>query len=121
MSNIGFLPCFSRYCHRKFPIREIYEKPSYVQKVKNLVAALLDSPDHISLRNNIGRYDIQPIRPDRKDSKAILNMCRHDDCSVVFRIDYGDNPFRIVLGLTNSGLDRNAYIFLIDTKHVHFR
>lgn len=117
MIQIGFLPCFSRYIHKKFPIKSMYERSSYVEKVKKLVSVLLDSPDQITIKEKLGSYDLQTIRPNNSEGKRIIKMCESSDCNTLLKIDYGNNPFRIVLGLSTQNKSRNAYIFIIDTKH----
>lgn len=115
MSNkVGFLPCFSRYRFKEYPPTNFYQRNSYLQKVKNLVSAFLSSPDPLTLKNNIGRYDIQTIRPNSAESKRIITLCSSPDCTI-HRIDYGDTPFRIVFGLANER--RCAYVFIVDTAH----
>lgn len=118
MPDIGFLPCFSRYNHKAYPITGCYSRSSYIDKVKVLVSAFLSSPSPLSLKENIGQ-EIQTLRPTDSESRKIINMCDSTDCSGVYRIDYGNNPFRIVFGLSNA--NRNAYIFLIDVNHNTFK
>lgn len=120
MSKIGFLPCFSRYRHKDCPIQNIYQKNSYIEKVKNLVAHLLSCPDQLALKE-LGGYDIQTVKPDSAEGKRILSICDCSDCNAILRIDYGNSPFKIILGLSNLGKSKNAYIFMIDTIHDTYR
>lgn len=113
----GFLPCFSKYKHSHFPVSKIYIKPAYVTKVKCLMSALIDSPSILDLkRNGIGK-DIQTIRPTSGESKRLIALFgfQYD----IYRIDYGDNPFRIIFGLSVD--KREAYIFAFDTSHSSYR
>ncbi len=116
MPEIGFLPCFSRYNHKEYPIKGCYSRQAYIEKVKVLVSAFLSSTDPFSLKKAIGQ-EIQVLRPVNSESKKIIKMCNSSDCGI-YRIDYGNNPFRIVFGLSNTS--RNAYIFLIDVTHNTF-
>jgi len=113
----GFLPCFSRYKHSYFPIVNIYQKASYVTKVKTLISALIDSPSILSLKQNGIGKDIQTIRPTSAESKRLISLFEFD--YDIYRIDYGDNPFRIIFGLSN--IKREAYILAIDTTHSTYR
>lgn len=114
MADIGFLPCFSRYRHKEYPVRNFYLRNSYLEKVKNLVSAFLSSTDPLKLKQNLGSYDIQTIRPISSEGVRIIKLCASPDCEI-HRIDYGNTSFKIVFGLSKN--DRNAYIFAVDTTH----
>lgn len=114
MSKVGFLPCFSRYLHKKYPVKDLYQKDALVKKLQVLVSAFISSPDQLSLKEQIGGHQIQTIRPDSQESIKIIRLCNSSDCSI-HRVDYGNTPFRIVFGLSNT--DRNAFIFMIDPNH----
>lgn len=121
MSKIGFLPCFSRYRHKDCPVENIYQKSAHIEKVRNLVSFLINCPDQLALKE-LGSYDIQTLRPtDSAESRKIFEKCDTADCNAVLRIDYGDNSFRIILGLSNVGKIKNAYIFMVDTIHNTFK
>lgn len=113
---VGFFPCFSQYIHKECPLAEIFDEASYIRRVKDLMSALIDSKSPQELHHNIGSHGVSPIRPDSRDGKKIIGMIGFPE--TLLKIDYGNNPFRIYLGL--SSVDRMAYIFLIDTKHRYF-
>lgn len=117
MADIGFLPCFSRYRHKEYPIKNFYARDSHLEKVKKLVSAFLSSTDPLRLKQNLGSYDIQTVRPDSSDGRKIIKMCASPDCEI-HRIDYGDTSFKIVFGLSKG--ERNAYIFAVDTTHATY-
>jgi len=114
----GFLPCFSHYLNREYPLEDVYSQNSYVTKAKNLLSALFDIENPYNLTRDCGvGKEIQPIRPDSAEGKRLVSQCCFPFGNL-YRIDYGDNPFRIIFGTTNS--DRRAYIFGFDTKHKSF-
>ena len=117
MAEVGFLPCFSKYRHKEYPIKDFYQKAAYVERVKNLVSAFITSTDPFALKQALGNHDIQTVRPNSSEGKRIINICASPECEI-HRIDYGNNPFRIIFGLSKN--DRNAYIFAVDTKHKTF-
>lgn len=117
MAEVGFLPCFSKYRHKEYPVKDFYQKSSYVEKAKVLVSAFITSTDPFTLKQALGNHDIQTVRPNSSEGKRIINMCASPECEI-HRIDYGNNPFRIIFGLSKN--DRNAYIFAVDTKHKTF-
>lgn len=117
MPTNGFLPCFSKYKFDNYPIQNLYAENSQVEKVKRLLSALVDTINPLELTKKYGvGKEIQTIRPDSRDGKQIIKMCSFP--YNLYRIDYGDTPFRIIFGITNE--PRIAYIFAFDTKHSTF-
>lgn len=112
MSGRGFLPCFSKYRHQDFPIENLYTRSGYVDKLKHLVSSLLDAKSPFEIKQAIGQ-EVQVIRPDDKESKRLIKLFALP-CQL-YRIDYGNTPFRILFGLSPE--NREAYIVAIDTNH----
>jgi len=116
MNAQGYLPCFSEYRHSEYPIENLYQSSSNVEKLKKLVSAFIDTPNPKDLCRSIGRHDIQPIRPDSSEGKRLIGQFSLPEN--LYRIDYGNTPFRIIFSLSNK--DRLAKILAIDTKHDTF-
>jgi hypothetical protein len=113
----GYFACFARYRNRIAPLVEIYEKPSYVRRVKTLLSEIIECRDPLELKQKIGAHEIKPIRPNsREDYKVIAAI--GDPQNTPYKIDYGDNPFRIYFSLSSA--DDLAYIYIIDTKHRYY-
>ncbi len=95
----------------------MYAESNSVEKVKRLLSALIDTenPVDLSRKNGVGK-EIQPIRPDSSEGNRLIKQCGFE--YNLYRIDYGNTPFRIIFGLSN--VDRLAYIFGIDTTHQTF-
>jgi hypothetical protein len=115
MANRGFMPCFSYYKNREYPIDSLYNNGANVEKVKNLLSCLVDSESPGALKKQIGK-DINPLRPDSQEGKRLIRQFEYH--GQLYRIDYGNTPFRIVFGLSNS--DRLAHILAIDLTHETF-
>jgi hypothetical protein len=81
------------------------------------MSALIDSNSPLSLKEKGIGKDIQTIRPNSGEGRRIIALC-HFEFTNLYRIDYGNTPFRIVFGLSNE--DRMAYIFMFDTSHETF-
>jgi hypothetical protein len=122
-NNIGFLPCFSKYRFDRYPCNEVYNSPSIVNKVKQLLAAFVDSDNpQRQLRQNygIGKGGIQAIRPD--DSKEARDLIKFFAFQYqIFRIDYGDSEFKVIFGLGKESGKRLVYILAFDVHHDTFR
>jgi len=112
----GFLPCFSKYDFRHYPIENLYCNNTAVSKVKQLVSALIDSngPEVLS-KQGIGKGGIKVIRPTSKEAIELIKSFEFP--YNIYRIDYGDTPFRIIFGLYNGNGKRIAYIFAFDMVH----
>lgn len=115
MPNRGFLPCFSLYRHQDFPIENLYAQNAYVDKLKHLVSCLIDSKSPSELKQAIGQ-EVQVIRPNYKESTKLIHLFALP-CQL-YRIDYGNTPFRILFGLSNK--PREAYIVTIDTTYATY-
>ena len=113
MAKRGFLPCFSAYLTKKYPFSDFYANDVYIGKVKILLSAFVDSTTPLELKEKLGGKMVTPIRPGDSESERILKNCQ--SVHPLYRIDYGDNPFRIVFGLSN--LEGLAYVYIIDTTH----
>lgn len=109
----GFLPCFSKYLFEHYPIDRLYEHSQFVEKVKHLLSNFIDCESPVDLKKRGVGKEIKPIRPDDRESIRIIKQCSSP--KNLFRIDYGDNPFRIIFSLSNE--DRLAHIFAFDTTH----
>ncbi|MBU0578839.1 hypothetical protein KKE34_03495 [Patescibacteria group bacterium] len=116
MPSRGFLPCFSKYRHQDFPIDNLYTKNGHISKLKHLLSCLIDSKSPLEIKQSLGR-EIQVIRPTDKESKRLISLfgltCQ------LYRIDYGNTPFRILFGLSNQ--NREAYVVAIDTNHSTYK
>ena len=110
----GFLPCFQYYCFGKYPIADLYGNRVYLDKLKKLLVSALDVQSLIELRtkHGIGR-EIRPIRPGDAESERIIEDAGYPH--QLYRIDYGDTPFRIVFGI--QPCPKLIHIVMIDTKH----
>jgi len=112
---IGFLPCFTDYLYRDYPVDRLYVKSANLKKFKDLLVALVESPDILTLKAKTGQ-EIKAIRPDddSRSYKIIIAQCKYP--RQLYRIDYGNTPFRIVFGLESEPFLK-APVFIVDTNH----
>lgn len=99
MSQRGFLPCFSKYRHKEYPIEKLYGGSGHVDKLKTLVSCFIDSNSPQSLKLAIG-HEVQTIRPDSGEGKRLISQ--FSTPHQLYRIDYGNTPFRIIFSLENG-------------------
>jgi hypothetical protein len=113
----GFFPSFSSYRHDECPLGEIFEDESHVRRVKTLLSEIIECVNPQEIKQKIGGHEIKPIRPSSAEDKRVIRIVS-DPNTTLLKIDYGNNPFRVYFGLSNS--DRTAKIYMIDTKHRYY-
>ena len=120
--RFGYLPCFSEYRFRLFPYEKLYDSPSAVAKVKQLLSAFVDSydpPRQLHQNNGIGKGGISPVRPsDSKEAHDLIKQIAYP--FQIYRIDYGDTKFRVIFGLSTAEGRRIAHVLAFDTDHKTF-
>lgn len=112
MASNGFFPCFSDYNEKQYPKENVYKQNGNLEKLKRLVSSVLECCSTQEIKQAVG-HDVTPIRPDSQEGKRLMKQF-----SVpypIYRIDYGNTPFRIVFGLFQA--DRTVRILAIDTNH----
>ena len=112
----GFLPCFSKHVDNKFTIDLFYSNQVFVGKVREFMHAIVASPNTQSLNELIhAKGGIQPIDPmGNSDDKKLCQELGWQG-SKVYRVDYGNNPYRLLFGLDN--VEKRCYILALDTTH----
>lgn len=112
----GFLPCFSKHVDEKFELEVFYGNHVFVSKVQEFMHAIVISPSTQALNQLIhAKGGIQPIDPiGNPDDKALCQSLGWQS-SKVYRVDYGDNPYRLLFGLNNQ--EKRCYILALDTTH----
>lgn len=112
----GFLPCFHLHQDSAFPLDNFYENTAFINKVEAFLSAILTSANLAELGNKISaRGGIQVIDPhgNRPDRELCQRLGWQK--GKVYRIDYGDNPYRLLFGLDSQA--RRCYILALDALH----
>lgn len=112
----GFLPCFSKHVDDKFALHAFYGNHVFVSKVQEFVRAILVSPNLQVLAQAIhAKGGIQIIDPvGNKDDRKLCQGLSWQT-SKVYRVDYGDNPYRLLFGFDND--NRRCHILALDATH----
>lgn len=112
----GFLPCFSKHVDGKFTLETFYGNKVFVGKVREFMQAILVSPSTQILNQYIhAKGGIQPIDPIGNAADRELCQSLGWQSSKVYRVDYGNNPYRLLFGLDN--VEKRCYILALDTTH----
>lgn len=109
----GFLPDFSRYLHKDYPIDDAFNNDDLINKLKDMVANLLTMVNPMwEMQSNGFCKKFEKMTP-QKD-KDFLRKCDIVDCYPYYA-SFGNNAYRIVVAIdTNT---RIAYFLALDTKH----
>lgn len=112
----GFLPCFSRHRDGHYSVETFYANPAFVSKVESFLQAIITSPTTQILKDKIHpKGGIQPIDPfGNADDKALCQKLGWQE-SKVYRVDYGNNTYRLLFGLDNA--QKRCHILALDTNH----
>jgi len=114
--QIGFLPCFSKHVDSKFAVGDFYCNSVFVTKVQEFSHAIVTAPNIPALKDKIHpKGGIQIIDPAKNKTDRDLCESLGWQTSKVYRVDYGDNAYRLLFGLNN--VDRRCYILALDTTH----
>lgn len=109
----GFLPDFSKYLFKDFPIETAYACNPAIQKLKHLVSELLTTKNPAQdLQNNGLCKKLEKMTP--QQDRKFIQKCGFVDGQLYYAA-YGRNPYRIILGIDTN--QRIAYFFAIDTTH----
>jgi hypothetical protein len=112
----GFLPCFSRHQDGKYAIDIFYGNNVFVSKLQEFAHAIIVSPTTQILAEKIhAKGGIQPIDPIGNVDDRKLCQSLGWQSSKVYRVDYGDNPYRLLFGLEN--VEKRCYVLALDTNH----
>lgn len=119
MDAMGYLPCFGKYKHKKYPISVLYRNSTFVNKTKYFLGILIECNSPLALRQAGVGKEIKTLRPgDSAEVDRVLKELEYPDTDVQ-RIDYGDNKLRIYFGFSNTY--RLAYIYAIECDHRNFK
>lgn len=114
---IGFLPCFSHYLYNKFPINDFYQNGVFVGKVALILREILTCLNPIvDLKMRTGCKSIMPVTPDSLEGRRIINLCARGE-GKLYRLDFGKNKMRVIIGLEDDGRKRLCHFFGFDAAH----
>lgn len=110
----GFLPCFSRYLEKSYPLEDFYRNRVFVNKVSNFLQKILHVSSMMDLRQQGLVKDIFKITPEQgSESRRIIASCNFEQD--LYRADWGDCPYRMIFGLDHTS--RRCYVFILDATH----
>lgn len=109
----GFLPDFSKYLFKDFPIENTYNSKPLIDKLQRLISALLTTINPAQdLQNNGLCKKIELMRP--STDKKFISKANFVEGNIYYAA-YGNNPYRIIFRIDSSS--RIAYFLALDTKH----
>lgn len=115
--HVGFLPCFSHYLYDRFPLDDFYRNSTFVTKISQVLQQLPTCNNPlVDLKQMTGCQSIMQIVPDSNEGKRIIQMCSWSD-GKIYRLDFGKNKMRVILGLYDDGKKRLCFFFGFDAEH----
>ncbi|MBQ7040485.1 hypothetical protein IJN73_00225 [Candidatus Saccharibacteria bacterium] len=109
----GFLPDFSKYLFKDYPIDDAYQNKDLITKLKNLVSELLITQNPAQdLQNNGLCKKLELMKPGI--DKKFMDKCDFPEGKIYYAA-YGKNAYRIVFGIDTN--QRIAYFFALDNCH----
>jgi hypothetical protein len=113
----GYLPCFSRYLEKEFPLDAVFDDHTIVDKLKIFLKEIVTTNVMNDLKVAGVSGDIQPIRKNSKEENRLSSICGFSE-GQLYRLDYGNNKNRILFGIDTQ--TRYCYIFAVDVTHQTF-
>lgn len=108
----GFLPDFSKYLHKHYPIERAYQNRILIGKLADLVSALFTTKNPAQDLQPAFCKKLETLSP--KQDKDFFKKCDFTEGKIYYAA-YGNNPYRIVFGIDTN--QRIAYFFALDTDH----
>ena len=111
----GFLPSFSRYLFKDYPIAEAYTNSALIEKLRRLLFELpVTINPAFELRQKQCCKKLEKFTPSDRLERAFIAKCDFPEGQIYYAA-YGDCPYRIVFGIDSN--ERIAYFFALDKNH----
>lgn len=113
----GFVPDFSCYLERYYPLDDAYEEPRLIERLGNIIRDLLfESQPIADLTGKGWCKKLEKMTPS-KDKEFFKRCSTIEEITVLslYYASFGNNGQGIVIGFDFSV--RKAYILAIDRKH----
>ncbi len=109
----GFLPDFSKYLERHYPVEAAYTVSALIDKLGKLLQALVTTQNPAQdLQNNGLCKKLEKMSPSK--DKTFFGKIDFPQGPIYYAA-FGDNPYRIVFGIDSN--TRRAYFLALITDH----
>lgn len=118
MIKMGFLPDFSLYLERHFPVEDIYKDQSFVNKLSEILKSIISEENPTFELQNSGlcsKAEKMDPRKDKEFFNKLSGIGMRSATIYPYYLSFGNNGYGIVLYLDTS--NRRAYFLALDLKH----
>lgn len=116
--KVGFVPDFSLYLDKHFPIEKVYNKPAFVEKLGNVLKELLaeDNPAfELQKKGFCNKFEKMSPSQDKDFFAKLSNVGDKVAAMYPYYSSFGNNGYGMVIYL-DSG-NRHAYFLALDVEH----
>lgn len=116
--TIGFLPDFSFYLERHYPIEAIYSKPAFVEKIGNILKDIITEENpafQLQQKNLCKKCEKMNPSQDKDFFKKLSTIGEKASTIFPYYLSFGDNKYGIALFLDSS--NRRVYFLALDVDH----
>lgn len=117
-TKVGFLPDFSLYLNNHFPIDKVYEKPSFIEKVGDILKSIIceENPTfELQQKGLCEKAEKMNPHKDKDFFKKLSGIGEKSQTLFPYYLSFGNNGYGIVLYLDPS--NRHAYFLALDVNH----
>lgn len=112
----GFLPDFSKYLEKDYPIEEAYKCKPLIDKLSKLLSILPTMANPVrELKESGVCRKIEKLGTGPSKERTFIDKCKFS-LGPIYYLAFGNNPYRVVIGIDSS--TRRVYFFALDPKHV---
>lgn len=117
-SVTGFVPDFSFYLERHYPIGAIYSKPAFVEKIGNILKDIITEENpasQLQQKNLCKKCEKMNPGQDKDFFKKLSAIGEKASTIFPYYLSFGDNKYGIALFLDSS--NRHIYFLALDVDH----
>lgn len=118
MIKMGFLPDFSLYLEKYFPVEDIYREQPFVRKLSEILKSIISEENPtFELQSNglCSKAEKMDPRKDKDFFNKLSGIGMRSATIFPYYLSFGNNGYGIVLYLDTS--NRRAYFLALDINH----
>ena len=116
--RIGFLPDFSLYLDKHFPIEKVYSKPAFIEKLGNILKELIIEANPafgLQKKGFCNKFEKMSPSQDKEFFSKLSNVGDKAVAMYPYYSSFGNNGYGMVIYLDPG--NRHAYFLALDVEH----
>ncbi len=117
-TKVGFLPDFSLYLEKHFPIEEVYTKQPFINKLGEILKSIISEENptfELQDRGLCNKAEKMDPKKDKDFFNKLSGIGARSATIYPYYLSFGNNGYGIVLYLDPS--NRHAYFLALDIEH----